>query len=85
MYGDGGKEFRIRAIGNGALQQSQVVPLAGPPIGFKVLFGESVGRTFMPLAMQTIITTCACDFSYYLGDQGPRDMNTDSVSGTPDT
>ena len=66
------------------VEQSPVIELAGPPIGFKVLFGQSFGRANTPQAMQTMINECACDFSSYLLGQDLRDMNTESVSGTTD-
>ena len=67
MQGHGGTDYRVKALGTGAFDQSPVIDLAGPPIGFNVLFGEAVGRSDTPLAMQTVVNLCACDFSFYLG------------------
>jgi hypothetical protein len=84
MVGDGKTEYRVKALGTGAFETSQIVVLKGPPIGFKVLFSDSLTRKTTPFAMDTIFNSCACNFSFYLGGQGLRNMSTASVSGTPD-
>lgn len=60
-------------------------------MGMRMLFTDAPGnggswdpRADTPFAMQAIVNNKVCDFSFYLGGQGPRDMETDSVSGTPD-
>jgi len=85
MVGNGATDYRVKALGTGAFETSPMVALTGPPIGFKILFSDTAGRADTPFAMQTIVNECACDLSFYLGGQGPGDMNTESVSGTPDS
>ena len=86
MVGDGGTEYIVKALGTGAFETSpEDVMLKGPPIGFKVLFSDTLTRKITPFAMATIFNSCACNFSFYLGGQGLRNMSTASVSGTPDS
>ena len=85
MIGNGGSEYQARALGTGAFDSSPVLSLDGPLIGFNILFSDSLsGRAQTPFAAKTIVNTCACDFSYFVGGEGPRDMNTDAISGAPD-
>ena len=85
MIGHENTEFVIKANPAGGFDSSPIIVLQGPPTGFKILMGESSGRGNTPQAMQTTVNECACDFSFFIGGAGPREMNTDSVSGTPDT
>ena len=92
MFGHDGATYRVAALGSNAYDISSKIEFIGPPIGMRMLFKDAPGnggtwdpRSDTVFAMQVIVDGCACDFSFYLGDQGPRDMNTDSVSGTPDS
>lgn len=91
MFGHNGATYRAAALGSGQFTTSGRIDFSGPPIGMNMLFTDAPGnggswdpRPDTPFAIQTIIDSEVCDFSFYLGGQGPRDMNTESVSGAPD-
>lgn len=69
MVGNGATEYRVKALGTGAFESSPIVTLTGPPLGFSLLFSDAdPNRENTPVAMQTIVNECACDFSYFLGN-----------------
>lgn len=68
MVGNGATEYRVKALGTGAFETSDIVALAGPPLGFSVLFSDAdPNRANTPVSMSTVVNGCACDFSYFLG------------------
>ena len=91
MFGHDGATYLAAALGSGDFTTSAKISFTGPPMGMRMLFTDAKGkapswdpRADTPFAMQAIVNNDVCDASFYLGGQGPRDMETDSVSGTPD-